>query len=134
GNTRVAPYPKLSPGRYRFQVTACNADRDWNPTGTSLSFVMYTPFSQSWWFLTAASIFLLAVVVGSVHYASTQRLQRELVALRQQEALERERARIARDIHDQLGANLTQVALLGELVEADKESPSEVEVHGQQIS
>jgi signal transduction histidine kinase len=54
--------------------------------------------------------------------------------LRQREAIERERARIARDIHDQLGANLTQVALLGELVESDKESPFEVEAHARQIS
>jgi signal transduction histidine kinase len=53
--------------------------------------------------------------------------------LRQQEALEKERSRIARDLHDQLGANLTQVALLGELVEADKEQPVEVETHARQI-
>jgi signal transduction histidine kinase len=54
--------------------------------------------------------------------------------LRQQEALEKERARIARDLHDQLGANLTQVALLGEMVETDKEIPDEVETHARQIS
>jgi signal transduction histidine kinase len=48
--------------------------------------------------------------------------------------LERERARIARDLHDQLGANLTQVALLGEMVESDKDLPQEVEAHAQQIS
>ena len=53
---------------------------------------------------------------------------------KQQEALEHERARIARDLHDQLGANLTQVALLGEMAEADKNSPDEVESHAQQIS
>ena len=48
--------------------------------------------------------------------------------------MEKERARIARDLHDQLGANLTQVALLGEMVETDKEEPSEVETHARQIS
>ena len=46
----------------------------------------------------------------------------------------RERARIARDIHDQVGASLTQVALLGELVETDKDSPADVQSHAQQIS
>jgi signal transduction histidine kinase len=54
--------------------------------------------------------------------------------LRQQEALERERARIARDLHDQLGANLTQISLLGELAEADKDLPGEIEDHARQIS
>jgi signal transduction histidine kinase len=60
-------------------------------------------------------------------------LKRQLRAHRQKELLERERARIARDLHDQLGANLTQVALLGELAEADKHLPEEVELHAQQI-
>ena len=54
--------------------------------------------------------------------------------LEQQDSLEKERSRIARDLHDQLGANLTQVALLGEMAEADKNSPAEVESHAQQIS
>jgi signal transduction histidine kinase len=57
-----------------------------------------------------------------------------VAALRQKEALERERARIARDLHDQLGANLTRVSLLGELVETDKEQPAEVEAHARQIT
>jgi signal transduction histidine kinase len=76
---------------------------------------------------------LLGLIVGSVHYVSTQRLQRQLAALRQKEALERERARIARDIHDQVGASLTQLSLLGELVESDKYHPEEVEGHARQI-
>jgi len=73
-------------------------------------------------------------VAGIVHYLSTQKLQRQLVLLKQKEALEKERARIARDIHDQVGASLTQVALLGELVETDKDLPDEVEAHAKQIS
>src|SRR5262252_3311765 len=45
-----------------------------------------------------------------------------------------QRPRIARDLHDQLGANLTQVALLGEMAETDKDVPHEVEAHARQIS
>jgi signal transduction histidine kinase len=56
-----------------------------------------------------------------------------LRALHQKELIERERARIARDLHDQLGANLTQVTLLGEMAEADKHLPDEIEQHAQQI-
>jgi signal transduction histidine kinase len=73
------------------------------------------------------------MIVGSVHYVSTQRLQRQVAALQQKEALERERARIARDIHDQVGANLTQLSLLGELVESDKDDPKEVADHARHI-
>lgn len=134
GTATVAHYNQLAPGYYRFRVIACNEDGVWNQAGAMLAFVVQPPFWRTWWFLASVTILLLGSVIGAVHYASTQRLQRQLVQLRQQEALEKERARIARDIHDQLGASLTQVALLGELVETDKDLPEEVEAHAQQIS
>jgi ligand-binding sensor domain-containing protein/signal transduction histidine kinase len=134
GETPVAHYNNLPSGHYRFEVTACNEDGVWNPTGATLAFQVVPPFWRTWWFLGTTAVCLLGLVGGLVHYVSTQRLQRQLALLKQQEALERERSRIARDIHDQLGANLTQVALLGELVEGDKDSPAEVEGHARQIS
>ncbi len=134
GNIRVAYYTKLPPGRYRFQVKACNEDGLWNEAGSSVALTVEPPFWQTWWFLGAAALSVLGTIIGVVHYLSTQRLQRQLERLRQQEALEKERARIARDIHDQLGASLTQVALLGEFVESDKDSPADVEAHARQIS
>ena len=134
GHVRVAHYSKLPPGSYQFRVTACNEDGLWNPAGSTLAVIVEPPFWRTWWFLTGTVLALLGVLVAIVHYLSTQRLQRQLAALRQQEALDKERARIARDIHDQLGASLTQVALLGEMVESDKHEPLEIEAHGRQIS
>ena len=131
---RVATYPKLPPGAYQFQVTACNEDGIWNETPASLAFTVLPPFWRTWWFLASAALCLLGIIVGAVHYISTQKLQRQLAGFRQQQALENERARIARDIHDQLGASLTQVSLLGEMVESDKDAPAEVEAHARQIS
>lgn len=133
-NTRVARYSKLPPGHYRFQVSACNEDGVWNEAGSGLALIVEPPFWRTWWFLSAATVCSLGAIVGVVHYLSTQKLHRQLERLRQQEALEKERARIARDIHDQLGASLTQVALLGELVESDKDSPDDVQAHARQIS
>jgi signal transduction histidine kinase len=125
---------KLDPGEYRFRVTACNEDGVWNETGRTLAVIVQPPFWRTWWFYGASAGGLLSLVAGVVHYLSTQKLQRQLVLLKQKEALEKERARIARDIHDQVGASLTQVALLGELVETDKDLPDEVEAHAKQIS
>ena len=130
----VAHYPKLSPGHYTFHVTACNEDGVWNEAGSTLAVIVQTPFWRTWWFSTALAIAVFALVAGIVRYLSTQKLRRQLLVLKQQEALEKERARIARDIHDQVGASLTQVALLGELVEADKDAPQEIEAHAKQIS
>ncbi|MGO8930242.1 MAG: two-component regulator propeller domain-containing protein [Limisphaerales bacterium] len=133
GNVREVLYSKLPPGNYHFQVTACNEDDVWNKEGAALAITVLPPFWQTWWFLSLTTVAVLGMIVGSVHYVSTQRLQRQLADLRQKEALEKERARIARDIHDQVGASLTQLSLLGELVESDRHHPEEVEGHARQI-
>jgi ligand-binding sensor domain-containing protein/signal transduction histidine kinase len=135
GNERMVRYSNLPPGLYRFQVTACNEDGVWNDSPSTLAIItVQPPFWRTWWFKGASAAALLGMLVALVYYFSTQKLQRELAILKHQEELERERARIARDLHDQLGANLTQVSLLGELTESDKSSPADVESHAQQIS
>ena len=131
---RVAPYPKLPPGTYQFEVTACNEDGVWSSHPATLTVVVQPSLWQKGWFRGLLAAGMLAAIAGLVYYFSTQKLQRQLALLRQQEALEHERARIARDLHDQHGANLTQVALLAEMAESDKNIPAEVEDHAQQIS
>lgn len=134
GGTRVARYSNLPPGHYRFHVIAANEDGKWNETGAALAVTVLPPFWRTWWFLGLNSALLLSVLILVVRYASTQKLQRQLATLRQQEALDKERARIARDLHDQLGANLTQVTLLSEMADADRHLPDEVGAHAQQIA
>jgi ligand-binding sensor domain-containing protein/signal transduction histidine kinase len=131
---RVASYPKLPPGTYQFEVTACNEDGVWSSHPATLAVIVQPALWQKAWFRGLIAAGLLAVIAGLVYYFSTQKLQRQLALLRQQEALEHERARIARDLHDQLGANLTQVALLAEMAETDKNIPAEVEDHARQIT
>ena len=131
GSERVVSYPKLPPKDYRFHVYAANEDGVWNETGSTLDITVQPYFWQTNWFRIAAVIFLLGTVIAIVRSMTTQKLRREAMLRDQQE---RERARIARDLHDQLGANLTQVALLGEMAESDKHLPGEIELHAQQIS
>ncbi len=131
---RAARFSNLPPGRYRFHVVAANEDGVSNEIGAALAVTVLPPFWRTWWFLGVNAAVLLAGTILVVRYVSIQKLQRQLAVLRQQEALEKERARIARDLHDQLGANLTQVSILGEMAESDKHLPQEVEAHAQQIS
>jgi signal transduction histidine kinase len=132
--SRTAHYPKLPPGRYDFEVMACNEDGVFGRAGASLTVIVLPSFWETGWFRGAAAACLLGIVAAVVHFISTQKLQRQLEGLRQQQALEKERARIARDIHDQVGANLTQLSLLGEMVESDKDSPQEAGAYAHQIS
>jgi signal transduction histidine kinase len=65
-------------------------------------------------------------LIAIVRYISFRRLRARLHLLEQQAALYRERVRIAKDIHDDLGANLTQIAFLGELANQDRSEPEMV--------
>lgn len=124
GTVRTATYPRLDNGNYHFEVTACNGDGDWNKIGADISLIVAPFFWQTWWFRLAVVAAFTLSVIAIVRYVSFRRLHAQLRLLEQQAALQRERARIAKDIHDDLGANLTQIAFLGELAHQDRSEPS----------
>ena len=64
---------------------------------------------------------IVAGVSFAVRRAATRKYRRKLALLQQQHAIERDRARIAKDIHDDIGAGLTQITLLAELVRREPE-------------
>jgi signal transduction histidine kinase/ligand-binding sensor domain-containing protein len=123
---RRAPYSRLPAGKYRFRVVACSGDGVWDETGAALSFEVLPFFWQTWAFRIAALALFTLCVISIVRYVSFRRLRHQMSELRrkfeQQEALHKERARIAKDIHDDVGANLTQIALLGELARQDEQA------------
>ncbi len=131
---RQARYSRLAPGRYLFTVTACNEDGVLNPYGAQVWITVEPPFWRRWWFMVGSGVVAVAGLGGFVYWISAMRYKRRLRALEQQRALERERARIARDLHDQLGANLAQIALLGELIETSAELSEEVATHAKAIT
>ncbi len=53
---RIAIYTNLSPGQYRFRLTACNNDGIWNKQGVSLDISVLYPFWQQWWFILISVI------------------------------------------------------------------------------
>jgi len=120
GTKRIAEYNLLPPGTYRFHVLACNSDRYWNETGDFLILEIQPHFYDTLWFRALVGLMGAGLVAGAVWYSVTRRLHRKLEQLARQQALERERARIAKDIHDDLGANLTLIARLGHLARQEK--------------
>ncbi len=106
GMNRVATYNYLPPGNYQFEVRAANNDGVWNETGVSVAFELLPHFWQRWWFRAV----IIAALIGFAWLAYNRRMAR----LRE---LERLRLRIARDLHDDVGANLASVALIAEAME-----------------
>lgn len=123
---RSANYSFVPPGNYEFQVQACNRDGVWNTNSAAIQLTLLPYVWQMWWFKLGSSLLGILLVVGTMFWnlRRRQRLQlqrleharaRTQERLEHQQAMERERARIAQDLHDDLGASLTQVAWLGEL-------------------
>jgi signal transduction histidine kinase/ligand-binding sensor domain-containing protein len=125
GNVRVARYSYIPPGAYRFRVQACSASRQWNEPGTGLSFVVLPHFWQTWWF----AVLLAGAAVGAlglgIRLVERRRYRARLQRLEREQAMERERMRIAQDLHDELGSSLTYISMsitdLGQSPERDAE-------------
>lgn len=107
GSRRAAYYTNIPPGEYRFRVIASNNDGVWNETGASVPVRLDAHFYQTIWF-RALTLVPIALVAWGLHRV---RLSRAL-------AMERMRTEIATDLHDDVGASLSQIAVLSEVARA----------------
>jgi len=114
GNRRTAYYPHLPPGTYRFEVMAANNDGVWSSAAATIA-VTVAPF---WWErqpVRIAALLVLLVATGfAVRSVSVRRAHARLRELEREQALDRERRRIAQDLHDDIGARLTRMALMAD--------------------
>ena len=124
GSPRSAGYSRLAAGHYEFEVTACNEAGVWNTTGFHLPFVVRPFFWQTWWFGALLATLFTAGVIALVRYVSFRRLRQRMQLLEQQAVLDKERARIAKDLHDDLGASMTQLTLVLELALQQRPEPA----------
>ncbi len=115
GTKRSVSYSRLPAGRYVFRVTACNNAGVWNENGAAMSFVVVPFLWQTWWFRLSTGTVLVGGLVLGIRLYERRKVRRQMAFLERRNAIERERARIARDIHDELGAGLTQIGLLADL-------------------
>jgi signal transduction histidine kinase/ligand-binding sensor domain-containing protein len=117
GTQRSVTFSRLNAGTYRFHVSASSGDGPWNETRVPFGIIVTPFFWDTWWFRLSVLVAFTAAVVGTVRYFSFRRLHLQLRVVEQQAALDKERARIARDLHDDLGSSLMYVALVLEMNE-----------------
>jgi signal transduction histidine kinase/ligand-binding sensor domain-containing protein len=132
GSQRVVRYNSLPPKDYTFEVSACNGDGVWAVPPASITVRLLPHYYQTWWFITCAGVAVLAATAGGLRAWHVRRMRQQLARLERQQAVERDRARIAKDIHDDLGAGLTHIALLSEM--ARPSAPAEMDSQLAQIT
>lgn len=134
GKVRAATYASLPAGKHTFRVMASSPEGVWNPVSASIAVVVHPYFWQTSWFIALIAAAAAGGVVWLVRRATVRRLQTRLAQLHQQQAIDRERTRIAQDIHDELGANLTSIGLLADMGKRHKLDSSVVSRDLSQIS
>jgi signal transduction histidine kinase len=112
-------YPELPAGSYRFRINELTLAGLPGEAETSLAFEVPLSLWRTPWFLGLLTLLVMTGVGGAYRYAVWQQMRRQLARLESQRALEYERLRIARDIHDDLGARVTQISLVSGLAQSD---------------
>ena len=107
-------FPRLPAGNYQFEVIASNSNGLWSKDGPSLELIVKPFYWETWWFKLAIGVTTALTAGGFVFLGLKRKHRDQLRKLTAREALEQERSRIARDIHDDLGASLTRIALLSQ--------------------
>ena len=100
-------YAALSPGRHRFLVKAVTSGGSESAAPGEVDFTVLPPFWKRWWFQSLALLGVLALVAAAHRYRVAQLLN-----------VERMRTAIATDLHDDIGATLSQIAILSEVARA----------------
>src|SRR5262249_33961397 len=121
GGQRTIAYEAAPPGRYQFRVIAENGDGVWNETGAALAVEGLPHFWETSWFRAGVALLASALAVGVGALIMRARLRGRLLRLEAQTSRAKERARIAQDLHDDLGASLTEISLLANLAAEDRQ-------------
>jgi signal transduction histidine kinase len=110
--SRAAFYESLPPGAYKFRVAEVSVLGKTTGLEATLDVRVPLPYWQAPWFWAVVAALTMAASVLSVRYLAWHKMRRAMFHLEQQRALEQERLRIAQDIHDDLGARVTEISLV----------------------
>lgn len=102
---RVVNLANLAAGRYRFMVRAINSEGIVSSEPATVAFRILPPFWLRWWFITLSFIAVGGAAYGLYRYRVARLLE-----------VANMRTRIATDLHDDIGANLTRISILSEVV------------------
>ena len=109
-------YASIPPGRHRFEARHLRGDAVEDAPSGAVEITVPTPFWKSIWVLATAGVVVAAVAAAGGTAVSRALAMRSIAQLEREQERQRDRARIARDIHDSLGAGIAQMAMLSDVM------------------
>jgi signal transduction histidine kinase/ligand-binding sensor domain-containing protein len=135
GTIREAHYSYLPPGTYRFHVQASNLNGQWNEPGAGMSFVVLPFFWQRLWFELLSACVLIGLIAAGIRLIERRRYRARLKRMEQERAMQNERVRIARDLHDELGSSLTYISMsITDIGQSPENSATQLKAKVEKIS
>ncbi len=107
----------LSPGKYTLHVKAFFPSTSYTPKETEFVFTILPPWWQTWWFRIGVGLLGIGILITGIRIYYRRKLEKQKTILEKQQAVEKERTRIATDMHDDLGAGLSKIRFLSETVQ-----------------
>jgi signal transduction histidine kinase/ligand-binding sensor domain-containing protein len=145
GNERTARFTNLDPGEYIFRVKGANNHGIWNEAGASVRIIIIPPWWRTTWaYITYILIFGMVLIAlfrfelrrrqrkteqhlqrekelrsleEAEHRAVVAELQNKAAEAQKEKEKEQMRSRIASDLHDEIGSNLSSIALISHMLE-----------------
>jgi signal transduction histidine kinase len=111
GSDTQRTYTNLPPGGFEFRVQARADERRRLGPEARYSLRVLPPWWRTWWFMGVATVSGVGGVAGVTRWLANRALRRRVTLLEAQTAVERERLRLARDLHDEVGSGLGRVIL-----------------------
>lgn len=124
-NSGVVESRSLPPGKYLFQASLRHTDLEWNDIELSVPLVVPLPLWQRPMVRVLALLLSVALASLVAWRISRRRMAVKVAELEQRQELDRERARIARDMHDVVGSRLTQLMVMHEIFAAEHPLPGD---------
>jgi signal transduction histidine kinase len=112
-------------GKNVFEAQALHSDGEWDSTIYQIPILVRQHWWKSGWFRWTSVLFMTGLAIGSGMLWSRRRAARQLARMKAETALATERARIARDMHDEVGGKLARLAMLGDLALHHQQTPTE---------
>ncbi len=146
GTRRFVTYTNLDPGEYIFRVKATNSDGKWSEQTAKVFIVINPPFWRTWWAYSAYAILIIGglFLIRASEIKRRRKKEEERLRREREEALLREaelkaknadqekeiekqkiRNRIAQDLHDEIGSNLSSISLMSDLIQKSEKSDPE---------
>jgi signal transduction histidine kinase/ligand-binding sensor domain-containing protein len=117
----------LPPGDYTLKAKAIFVHGLYPEIESSVSFVILPPWWETWWFKVSIGTFILGLLLLALRFYINRKLALQRVTLEKRRAIEKERTRIATDMHDDLGAGLSQIKFLSEAIGMKKQKHLPIE-------